>query len=178
MDSKPRINGDGPSPGQRLKQLPWEELEFLLEQKEVASAKQIIAQIKGRHGIVVSPSRLSEFWRWLDQRVALREMNADAETFRGEFAKEHPEATLEQAHEATLAWLHLRAAKGSDEKLMKFVLGELRKARTQKLDTEKFKAAIRTKMEAAMEELYSEIKGNSGAEAAFRSLQAALETAK
>lgn len=136
---KPRIDGDGPSAVQRLKDLPWEEIEFLLGQRSELSAAKLAAQISSRHGIgPISPQRLSDFWRWAESQQALRQMNADAEQFRAEFAKEHPGASLEEAHEATLAYLHLKAAREDDTKLAKFVLIELRKARVIAHEREKF----------------------------------------
>jgi hypothetical protein len=114
---------------QRLKGLPWEDVEFLLLQREKLSAAKLIAQIAGRYGVAISEQRLSDFWRWAESQAALLAMNADAEQFRAEFAKANPEATLEEAHEATLAYLHLKAAREDDTKLAKFVLIELRKAR-------------------------------------------------
>lgn len=135
---KPRIDSDGPGAIQRLKNLSWEEIEFLLSQASEISARKVIAQIEARHGISgLSEQRLSDFWRWAQSQQALRKMNADAEQFRTEFAKENPQATLEEAHEATLAYLHLKAAREDDTKLAKFVLIELRKAREGSRDERK-----------------------------------------
>lgn len=133
MSRKPRIQESGPSPLERLKELVREnpsEGEFLFAQRKKLSATRLIAQIEARHHIIgLTEPRLSDFWRWYAEQEALRQMNEDAETFRQNFAKENPSATLEEAHEATLAFLHLKAAREDDTKLAKFVLIELRKAR-------------------------------------------------
>ena len=174
MSRKPRIDADGPGPLQRLKSLPWEEVEFLLSQREKISAAKLAAQISSRHGIDISAPRLSDFWRWAESQVALRVMNADAEQFRTEFARENPGATLEEAHESTLAYLHLKAGRSEDEKLMKFVLGEIRKARALAHEREKFREELKGKLEKGLDALFQEIKGNARALELFEELKGAL----
>jgi hypothetical protein len=130
MSRKPRIDADGPGVPQQLRNLPWEEVEFLVGQREQVSAAKLIAQISSRHGISpISEQRLSDFWRWADSQVALHKMNQDAEQFRNEFAKQNPAATFEEAHESTLAYLHLKSVREDDTKLAQFVAVELRKVR-------------------------------------------------
>jgi hypothetical protein len=147
---KPRIDEQGPGPLQRLKSLPWEELELLWSMQEQMSAARIIAHVKSRHGVVLSPQRLSDLWRWLGTQMALRNMNEDAETFRSQFMRENPAASMEEAHEQTLAWLHLKGVREDDERLMRFVLTELRKAREGSREDRKL-ALLEKKAEAAKE---------------------------
>jgi hypothetical protein len=147
---KARITDSGPSAYQQLKALPEAERQWLWDRREKWPAKTIISQIAKEHGITgLTEQRLSDFWRWQEQQQELARMNEDAETFRDAFAKEHPESTMEEAHEATLAWLHLRGARASDEKLMKFVLTEIRKARVIENDRRKI-AILETKAAEAV----------------------------
>lgn len=175
---KERIDQDGPSPLARLKRLVREnpaEGEFLEAQSQQLSASRLIAQIESRHGIAgLTEPRLSDFWRWLSEQRALRQMNEDAESFREAFHQDNPAATLEEAHEATLAWLHLRAARGDDEKLMKFVLGEMRKARSLAHTREQWREEMKTKLDAGMEALFKEIKENPAALRLFDQLKETL----
>lgn len=175
MSRQPRIDADGPSPLQRLKGLTQEEHEFLAEQKRKLSATKLIAQIEVRHGIHgLTPARLSDFWRWFSEQRALREMNEAAATFRENFSKDNPAATLEESHEATLAFLHLKAGAMDDVKLMKFVLGEIRKARSLAHEREKWREELKGKLEKGLDALFQEIKGNAAALAAFEELKGAL----
>jgi hypothetical protein len=98
-------------------------------------------------------------------------MNEDAETFRQQFLRENPESTLEEAHEQTLAWLHLRAARGDDEKLMRFCLGEIRKSRSLAHVQEKWRSELKSKLEAGLEALFAEIKDNPRALGLFEEMK-------
>lgn len=172
---KSRIPDSGPSAYQQLKALPAEEREWLWERRETLSAKKLIAEIAGRHRITgLSEQRLSDFWRWQEQQQELAKLNEDAATFRDAFAKEHPESTMEEAHEATLAWLHLKGARMDDTKLMAFVLTELRKARTLAHDKAKLEAGLRTKTEQGLEALFAEIKGDPMAVELFDKFRARI----
>jgi hypothetical protein len=140
---KSRIVDEGPSAYQQLKELPAVDRAWLWDQREKSSSAGIIAEVRRRHGITgLSPQRLSDFWRWQqnwqEEQERLEEFNEAAESFREAFARELPSATMEQAHEATLAWLHLKGSASNDQKLMRFVLTELRKARTLSHEREKF----------------------------------------
>ncbi len=172
---KSRIPDSGPSAYQQIKALPEAERQWLWERREELSARKLIAEIAGRHGIVgLSEQRLSDFWRWQAQQQELARLNEDAATFRDAFAKEHPESTMEEAHEATLAWLHLKGAAADDTKLMKFVLGELRKARALSHEKAKLEAALRTKTEQGLEALFAEIKGDPVAVELFDKFRARI----
>ena len=172
---KERISDSGPSAYQRLKALPKDEREWLWEQRKKMSASALIVHIEGRYGISgLSSQRLSDFWRFQAQQEELARLNEDAETFRAAFAKEHPEATLEQAHEATLAWLHLLAAQKKNPKLMAFVLTEIRKARVIEHEKQKLAAGLRTKTEQGLEALFAEIKGDPVAVELFDKFRARI----
>lgn len=135
---KSRIPESGPSAYQQLKELPVAARDWLWKRREKLSSKQIIGEIAGRHGITgLSAQRLSDFWRWQEQQHELAKLNEDAQTFRDAFSKQHPESTMEEAHEATLAYLHLKAASTENTKLMAFVLTEIRKARAIENDRRK-----------------------------------------
>lgn len=129
-ERKPRIAPDGgPSLLEQLRQLSDEEHDFLLAQKKQVSATRIIAQIASRHGIHgLTQQQLSAFWRWLDGRKAVVQMNADAEQFRGEFAREAPAATAEQIHIKTVDYLRMKGLREDDRKLLAFAVTEARKA--------------------------------------------------
>ena len=175
MSRKPRIDSDGPSPLQRLKRLSAEEHEFILLQGEKLSQARLIAQIESRHGIHgLTPARLSEFSRWFAEQQSLREMNEAAAAFRENFEKENPAATLEEAHEATLAFLHLKAGRMDDVKLMKFVLSEIRKARSLAHEREKWREEMKGKLEKGLDALFQEIKGNAAALRLFEELKGVL----
>lgn len=129
MSRKPRIDGDGPGALQRLKALPWEDVEVLLAQRGVASAVKIIAQISARHGIApVCEQRLSDFWRWADSQQSLMRMNADAEQFRAEFAKSGVPATAEDIHIRTVDYMRLKGIREDNDKMLAYAVTEARKA--------------------------------------------------
>ncbi len=175
MSRKPRVDADGPSALQQLKALGPEEHEFILSQGKELSSARLIAQIASRHGIHgLTEQRLSDFWRWHAEQEALREMNEAAVTFRQNFSKDNPSATLEEAHEATLAFLHLKAGGTDDVKLMKFVLGEIRKARALAHEREKFREDLKTKLEKGLDALFQEIKGNASALQHFEAIRESL----
>ena len=129
MSRKPRIDEDGPSALQRLKSLPWEEVEFLLAQREQLSSEKLIAQISSRHGIApISPQRLSDFWRWADSQRAIQQMNADAEQFRTEFIKEGIPASAEEIHIRTVDYMRLKGIREDNNKMLAYAVTEARKA--------------------------------------------------
>ena len=175
MKRKPRIDGDGPSALQRLKSLPAQDHEALLARSEEVSAKSLTGYIEQHHGIPgLSEQDFSRFLRWHAEQQALAEMNQAAMDFRENFSAENPAASLEEAHEATLAWLHLRGARLDDEKLMKFVLGEIRKARSLSHEQAKWKEELKGKLETGLDALFLELKGNEKAAALFEQLKATL----
>lgn len=172
---KDRISEDGPSPYQQLKDLPWDEREWLWAQRRKMSAKQIIGHIEGRYGIYgLVPQRLSAFWKYQGDQQELREMNEDAASFREAFARDTPIATLEEVHEATLFYFSLRAKRKGSDKLMAFALSEIRKARAIQEAKEKRKLAERTKTEQGLDAIGEESKGDPEAIALFEQFRARI----
>jgi hypothetical protein len=118
--------------------LPEEAHDLLLQLKGEMSQRDLIAEIESRYGIGrLITSRLSEFFAWLSERRALRRMKDDAAAFRENFGAANPEATLEEAHEAALSSLLLRAIREDKLGLMRFVLSEIRRARALTQSDEK-----------------------------------------
>ncbi len=153
MKRKPRIDGDGPSPEQRLRDLSPEEHEFFQAQAGEISAKRLIAQIESRHGIYgLTEQALSRFWRWLDSQRALRQMNADAEQFRKEFAQEGLPVTAEEIHIRTVDYMRLKGVREDNDKLLAYAVTEARKAIELEHGARKL-ALLEKKAEAAKEVL-------------------------
>ena len=99
----PRIDPvKGVSPLEQLREVVRQnpaEGEFLKAQKKKLTALQVIAQIESRHNIYgLDSPRLSDFWRWLQQRQWWNQVNHSVQDLREDFAKIAPEATDEQMH--------------------------------------------------------------------------------
>ena len=148
---KPRIDADGPGAKQQLQALPWEDVEFLLGQREKLSNAKISAHILSRYGIgPISEQRLSDFWRWADSLVALRQMNQDADQFREEFVKSGVPATAEEIHIRTVDYMRLKGIREDNDKMLAYAVTEARKAIELEHSARKL-ALLEQKAEQALE---------------------------
>lgn len=126
---KSRIPDSGPSAYQRLKALPAEERQWLWERRETLSAAKIIAEIAERYRIAgLSPQRLSDFWSYQEDQIALAKLNEDAETFREAFVQTGTPATPEEIHIKTVDYMRLKGIREKDDKLLAYAVTEARKA--------------------------------------------------
>lgn len=127
---KQRVDKDGRKGVlQRLRELPEAVQEELFLRAQEVSAKTLIAEIRAQHGVEgLSEQRLSDFWRWLDGRRKLRQMQEDAEQFRAAFALEGVAASPEDIHIRTVDYLRMKGLREDDEKTLKFAVGEARRA--------------------------------------------------
>lgn len=137
---KQRVDKDGRKGVlQRLRELPEAVQEELFLRAQEVSAKTLIAEIRARHSIEgLSEQRLSDFWRWLDGRRKLRQMQEDAEQFRAAFALEGVAASPEDIHIRTVDYLRMKGLREDDEKTLKFAVGEARRAIELERERERF----------------------------------------
>lgn len=123
-----------------------------------------------RCGFTVSLSTLHSFYRWLAQRRRFKEAEDFAAQARLEMAKDPdiPEEQLNKFYERVL-----KAESMKERNAKSYVaLAKLDLARTkQELDRDKVSAASKTKIEAGLDALLEEIKGNPKALAAFKTIQ-------
>jgi hypothetical protein len=137
MSERRRISSEGPSPLQRLKDLPDEEQEFLIEQRQELEVKQVIAQIEARHKIFgLSQSRWSDFVAWYREREALRAANASVSNMRAIYST--TELTPEAVHQHCVDLLRTAGITDKDFKTLRFVTTEVRKVMELSHSREKF----------------------------------------
>jgi len=128
MTRKPRIDGTGKSPLQKLKELPWDDIEQLCAEAQDWPAKQLLARIKERHGIALrSEQRLSDFWRWASLQRELRAANEAVANIREIFSQSMPDASAEQTHKFLVTFLTAQGFAEKDPKTLRFVTIEERK---------------------------------------------------
>jgi len=166
----------------KLKNLPEADLEVLWSfrnpdpgGKKITFSK-IRVEIPLRYGITVSQSTLSEFYAWLRLKKRLERAESVAQQARDELAKD-PEistAALDRFADKvfTTEALDTNNVKGY------VAIAKLRLARDkQAFDREKLSALVKSKIEAGLDALFVEIKGNARAEALFLQLKTEVQAA-
>lgn len=136
---------------------------------EKMSEGDLLAHISLSHGVVVSRSTLHEFLSWFGALLDGERMQERAEQAKLYFLKEYPDATTEELER----WAQLKfyADQLGPERNGK-LFAQMFKARTER---DKLHAATRTKIQAGLEEMEREIRGNPKAMEIFRQLQEVLK---
>lgn len=163
----------------KLKNLSEEALEALWEFRnpEPGGKKLKFAAIRVeialRHGFTVSYSTLSEFYAWLRLKKRWEEAKAVAAQAREELAKD-PTISDEELDKFAERVLKTETTVNRDVKgyvaIRKLGLAE----KVAAFNQEKLTAASKSKIDAGLDALFAEIKGNKAAEAAFAKLKEAL----
>lgn len=122
-------------------------------------------------GIKVSEKSLSEWYSdWRDAR-RLSNASRKAQNFEEWLKDRNPTLTAEQVRAGGQIMFMSEAIEQQDAKTF-FLISRLQLAQQQlEHEREKFKAAIRTKLEAGLDALWEEIRGNAKAEALFAQLR-------
>lgn len=121
--------------------------------------------------------QLAAFRDWeFQQRMMDLESEQAAEEER-RLVEEHPTWTKDQVRDDLLKRFYLRArARGDTELGLETVAADV-KVQTLEFDKEKFKEAIRSKLEAGLAELAQYIKGNPKAQAAYEAFKGEVKLA-
>ena len=160
----------------KLKNLQPEDLDLLWEFRNPGPGgkkltfSKIRVEIPLRWGFSVSQSTLSDFYVWLRLKRQWNRAAATAEQARIEMAKDadFSDDQLDRFYERVL-----KAEATETGNAKNYVaLGKLQLTRLkQEIEREKLSAASKSKIEAGLDALYAEIKGNAKAEALFEKLQ-------
>lgn len=172
-DRMPRVDGDGPSPLEQLRQIVRAnpaEGEFLRAQKKKLKATALIAQIEARHGIHgLNAQRLSDFWRWLLQRETRSAANAAVENLR-EMAGSSA-STPEEVHQWLVDLLQITGLEKKNISLLCFVTAEVRKVMQLAHSREKWQAAQQEKIDAGLQAVFEDIKSDAVAVELFEKIK-------
>jgi len=127
-----------------------------------------------RFGHTASISTLSDFYSWLRQKREMEESIARAEEAKLQYLQENPDATPEALMAlGQLIFTNKSIQQGDLSGYVKMAaLMERRKAR--EFDEKRFQSGLKSKLEAGLDALFEEIKGNAKAEAIFAQLKETL----
>lgn len=175
---KPRADSGAMPPLRRLKQQPWPLLSELLALCTSPEWKQpeIREEIKKRTGIwLASNSSLTEFSKWAqeesERRASLEKQNDGVVAMERWFEENAPETPPEQRRAKMLEWIAMnKVATGDHKDALKFLnawqtedsarfKGAMdvkrfeQKEREMEFDREKFRAGLKSKVEAGLDEI-------------------------
>jgi len=127
---KPRIDNQQsqPTPQHVIKHV-WtdEQREAFFAMFDTMQDAEVAAWLKVEYGWDLRVQRLSDLRRWWENQQGVERMLADAEQFRTEFAKGHPQATSREIYEEALTYMMAKGVRKGDDKLVKFATVEMRK---------------------------------------------------
>lgn len=143
----------------------WRE-QFSSSRTQSDLRKEILAKFKIKLG---SDGKLTNFRAWLeaqDQRELMAEKIEERKTelLSGGM-------TLEEAQDVLLTEASAYSVASRDFKLGVKVSAEISKTTVSRLDEQKFKEGLRTKLESALASLAEHIKGNQSAQMAFAAFE-------
>lgn len=172
-----------PRPEAKLKNLDPAELDFLWELrfkddgriKTQLSAIQV--QVPLRYGFTVSKSVLSNFFTWLRLKREWEEDAAIADQAKEEWLKERPDASPDELIRVGQLRFTAQSIKRGDDKAFVRLLRAITGRENAVANREKAAAAKMTKIEAGLEAMYEEIKGNPRALQIFEQLKAEVAKA-
>lgn len=167
----------------RLQNLPQEALDELwslrhpeVEGDKVWTLTDVAAWAPGRFGFEVSTSAVANFYQWLALKRRLDGAAARAEQARLELARD-PNMTPEDVERVGQLVFTTEALESGNVKGY-VALARLRlQSQAQQLEKEKLTAAAKSKIDAGLDALFAEIKGNARAEKLFAELKAAVAKA-
>lgn len=181
MSAQPKLRGGKPSELTRLKKLwlgladdaraYWQEL-FCSDSTQAENRRLLAVKLKVN---LSRDNQLTEFRSWLDAQTQRELMAEKIEERKQELLSGG--MTLEQAQDVLLAEASAYSVASRDFKLGVKVSSEISKKSSAKLDEEKFKEGLRTKLESGLAELATHIKANPKAQAAYEALKAEVKLA-
>jgi hypothetical protein len=130
----------------------------------------ILVEVPRLCGLTVSLSSLHAFYRWLELKM---EMDAAAETTEQVIAELSKDATISDDQLDTVAAkvFKTQALRTQDSKAYMGVVAGFTLKERVRLDREKLSQASKSKIEAGLDALFTEIKGNARAEELFAQLK-------
>ena len=168
----------------KLKNLPEEAQEALWrlrhpsegEERKPMTMEELQCEVPLRHGFTISLGSLSEWHNWYGLKLGINNAVARAEQLRAEMAQSGS-FTAEQIERAGQVYFMSQAVGDGDPKTF-FLMAKIGLQREQQsLDREKLTAATRSKIEAGLDALFVEIKGNARAEKLFAELKEVVSKA-
>lgn len=173
MSERVRIDGDGPSALQQLRDLSLEEQECLINQRRGKGAKtsvlKLLGQIEARHKIYgLSQQDWSRFVRWFEEKESIREANGSVQNLR---ALSTDLMTPDDVHEWCVDVLRVTGLRERDIKTLKFVTTEIRKVMQLSHSREKWQEDQREKIDAGLDAVFEDIKGDAVAKELFEKIK-------
>jgi len=166
----------------KLKNLPADVLDTLWrlrnpeEDGEKLTLEAVLVELKNTQGIEVSISTLSEFYKWLRFKRRMESGRRITDQVMEQMRRD-PSMTLDQMH-AAAQFVFTNATMDEDDPKTYIALAKLSLQRDQQsLDREKMTAATRNKIDAGLDALFEEIKGNPRAEKLFAELREVVSKA-
>lgn len=168
----------------KLKNLPEEAQEALWrlrhpsegEERKPMTLEELQCEVPPRHGFTVSLAALSEWHNWYALKLNINNAQERAEQLRAEMAQSGS-FTAEQIERAGQVYFMSQAVGEGDPKTF-FLMAKIGLQREQQtLDRDKLTSATRSKIEAGLEALFQEIKGNARAEKLFAELKEVVSKA-
>lgn len=168
----------------KLKNLPEDAQEALWrlrhpsegEDRKPLTLEELQCEVPLRYGFTVSLASLSEWHNWYALKQGINNAQARAEQLRAEMAQSGS-FTAEQIERAGQVYFMSQAVGDGDPKTF-FLMAKIGLQREQQsLEREKLSAATRSKIDAGLDALYEEIKGNPRAEKLFAELREVVSKA-
>jgi hypothetical protein len=168
----------------KLKNLPEEAQEALWrlrhpsegEERKPMTMEELQTEVPLRYGFTISMGSLSEWHNWYALKRGIDNAVARAEQLRAEMAQSGS-FTAEQIERAGQVYFMSQAVGDGDPKTF-FLMAKIGLQREQQsLDREKLTAATRSKIDAGLDQLFVEIKGNQRAEKLFAELKEVVSKA-
>jgi hypothetical protein len=134
---------------------------------------QIRAELRTKLKVTLTrDNQLTEFRQWLEAQDQRELLAAKAEERKSELLAGG--MTLEEAQEVLLAEAAAYSTTARDFKIGLKVSAEISKKTATALDRDKFKEAMRSKLESGLAELAQHIKGNARAQEAYAAFRATI----
>lgn len=165
----------------KLKNLPKEDLDELWLMRHPVDGKKpwklakVQTEIPLRYGVTVAMSSLSEFYAWLRQKRETEAAIKAAEQAKLQYLNANPDASPESLNAVAQMIFTNKAMQTGDADMWVKVAGVMERRKAREFNEKKFQAAIKSKLEAGLDALFEEIKGNEKAEAIFANLKGVLE---
>lgn len=145
-----------------LKTLPPERQHDIAEYAGGHSLQDTVAWLKA-DGLATNKSSLSEFLSWHALQQTLRRNETTVETLLADFKSRNPEADPEEVQQLGQSFFTALALQQQDPQQWLWIQQTQLKKQQLEFDREKFKEALRTKLETAFNELAVACKGNAEA---------------
>lgn len=173
----PRFDGDTLSPLEQLKELCRQDAtlgDFLRSQRKEMGGKKMVRFIEEKYGIFgLSTQRVSDFWRWLEQRENTATANSAVADLRQIFSDDR--ATPEGLHKWILDLLTATGLQEDNIKILGFVAQEVRKIMALRDAKEKWSASQKTKVDAGLDAVLADISSDPVAVELFEQIRSRIK---